>query len=152
MILSFLVRKRRGLTSMMLHLLFRSGSDLMSIYRHKVHLAPKQLLFLPLVIYLLFRLMITFALWCSSMFHSYGWWTFPKYDVSLELCTTLGPSYYGRVWGPSLPFFPYTESTAWTFLVARRFWCILGACTTLGPSYYGRAWGASLPFLYGKHW
>jgi hypothetical protein len=59
MILSFLVRKRRGLTSMMLHLLFRSGSDLMSIYRHKVHLAPKQLLFLPLVIYLLFRLMIT---------------------------------------------------------------------------------------------
>jgi hypothetical protein len=94
-VLSFLVRNRRGLTSMILHLLFRSGRDLMSIYRQKVHLAPKHFLLLPLVIYLVFRLMITFAL-CSTVFHSYGWWTFPKYDAPSELCTTLGPSYYSR--------------------------------------------------------
>lgn len=108
---------------MILHLLFRSGSDLMSIYRHKVHLAPKQFLLLPLVIYLLFRLKITFAL-CSTVFHSYGWWTFSKDDASSELRTTLGASYYGKAWGQA---FPHTESTSCIFLVARRYWCIFGA-------------------------
>ncbi len=71
MILHLLFRNRRDLTSMILHLLFRSGCHLMSIYRCKVHLAPKQFLLLPLVIYLLFRLMITFAL-SSTVFPSYG--------------------------------------------------------------------------------
>jgi hypothetical protein len=51
-ILCLLFKSGRDLTFMSLHLLFRNGSDLMSIYKHKVSLAPKQFLLLPPSIYL----------------------------------------------------------------------------------------------------
>jgi hypothetical protein len=51
-ILCLLFKSRRDLTPMSLHLLFRNGSDLMSIYKHKVWLAAKQFLLLPPSIYL----------------------------------------------------------------------------------------------------
>ncbi len=56
---------------MSLHLLFRNGSDLVSIYKHKVSLAPKKFLLLPPFDLPIFRLMIRFAL-CSRLFHSHG--------------------------------------------------------------------------------
>jgi hypothetical protein len=61
----------------------------MSIYEHKVSLAPKQFLVLPPFDPPMFRFMITFAL-CSRVFHSHGWWTFPKY-VGLSCHLFLGP-------------------------------------------------------------
>ncbi len=51
-ILCLLFKSGRDLTSMSLQLLFRNGSDIMSIYKHKVSLAPKQFLLLPPSIYL----------------------------------------------------------------------------------------------------
>jgi hypothetical protein len=47
-----LFKSASDLTSMTLHLLFRNGIDLMSIYKHKVSLAPKQFLLLPSSIFL----------------------------------------------------------------------------------------------------
>jgi len=70
-LLCLLFKSGRDLTFMSLHLLFRNGSDLVSIYKHKVSLAPKKFLLLPPFDLPIFRLMIRFAL-CSRVFHSHG--------------------------------------------------------------------------------
>jgi len=90
--LILLVKSGRDLTSTSLHLLFRNGSDLMSIYKHKVSLAPKNFLLLPPFDLPIFRLMIRFAL-CSRVFHSHGWWTFPTY-VGLSCHLFPGPLFW----------------------------------------------------------
>jgi hypothetical protein len=91
-LLCLLFKSGRDLTFMSLHLLFRNGNDLMSIYKHKVSLAPKKFLLLPPFDLPIFGLMIRFAL-CSTVFHSHGWWTFPQY-VGLSCHLFLGPLFW----------------------------------------------------------
>jgi len=91
-LLCLLFKSGRDLTFMSLHLLFRNGNDLMSIYKHKVSLDPKKFLLLPHFDLPIFRLMIRFAL-CSRVFHSHGWWTFPQY-VGLSCHLFLGPLFW----------------------------------------------------------
>ncbi len=49
---AYYLRAGGSLHLMSLHLLFRNGSDLMSVYKYKVPLAPKQFFLLPPLIYL----------------------------------------------------------------------------------------------------
>jgi len=85
-IFCLLFKSRRDLTPMSLHLLFRNGNDLMSIYKHQVSLAPKQFLLLPPSIYL------CLGLWSGL-------------HCALECCIPMGGGHFQNMWDSAVTSF-----------------------------------------------
>jgi hypothetical protein len=85
-ILCLLCKSGRDLTSMTLHSLFRNRSDLMSIYKHNISLAPEQFLLLPPSIYL-----------CL------GSWS--GLHCALECFIPMGGGYFQNMWDSAVHLF-----------------------------------------------